>query len=70
MAFSCECGSDAVVAGTRNGRGYMRRRYKCKKCDRRWTTIEIVIADGKPGQGICSEFMEWLKDALPDSMKP
>lgn len=49
MAAYC-CGRKAAVLDSRpNLGGSWRRRRKCTKCERRWTTIEIVHQAPLPG---------------------
>lgn len=47
-AHTCQCQESPSVVDSRTaeyqGTEYRRRRYLCPKCEKRWTSIEIVLA--------------------------
>lgn len=32
------------VADTRKGRGYIRRRHRCQRCEHKWTSYQFVVS--------------------------
>jgi transcriptional regulator NrdR family protein len=45
MTKICECGEQGFIINSRQRGKYVARRYECKACKLRWTTIEFRIVN-------------------------
>jgi transposase-like protein len=59
-----ECGSNSRCVDSRSIEVYVRRRYQCRNCPRRWTALEVSIDERLPLNAIHREALEGVVGQL------
>jgi transcriptional regulator NrdR family protein len=70
MSMDCgKCQVRALCTDTRSYPSYVRRRYKCDKCNDRWTTVEHRVSSVKRGSSVEAAFRYDVKNAAKAEMR-
>lgn len=66
MSMLCpSCDTKAgCIDSRRTASGIVRRRYRCWKCQGRFTTVEEVMLDGGPGRTLIPRAMQRYRAAI------